>query len=470
MEPIEDQTINWIQKNSIEYHKRDPNFRTKRDGIQENMCSRGECHWNSYMTGSNYIVPREEIDEDDSLEANIIKRDITESAAMDICVHAKVKKLVTENQFCFPAAPPFVEEVNDNTWAYKTGIDSQVTDKEIFLYPPLSVAKKLNIRYSIAVSIFSHATRLLMLGNRSQFEGLPSKWNTFREHVNTINEGQYKKHFKENDSVKIPVASILETKCINLVPRANFDRNFIAKCNISVFMEDNTTERLADKLLENIVYNKNHGLYVFNITECPIANTMCEVYLPLLIRKDDLIFQTVAAVYKSNVGEDSLRLVTRSMQGLCDNMYMWTTFSWITLSERWTSDTYKTVSFTNGKVLPINIKKSVLSCLVLIPTRVQKIPLGQHYTERLVSGPESMDKKWTVNDYVSFDEDKVLTEKVLNTLVQRAVEQYMFSETDQRFIVSAYLIGDIDNFLKFSRSSWSITPSGYSSGTYEFSS
>jgi len=151
-------------------------------------------------------------------------------------------------------------------------------------------------------------------------------------------------------------------------------------------------------------------------------------------------------------------------------MYMWTTFSWNTLTAHWNSDTYQTVSFTNGKVFPINIRKSVLSFLVLIPTRVQKIPLGQHYTESLLSGPESMDKKWTVNDYVSFDQDKVLTEKVLSTLVQRAVEEFRFSETDQRFIVSEYLIGDIDNFLKFSRSAWSTTPTGNSSGTYEFSS
>ena len=480
MYPIEEQTINWIQKNWIQFHRRDPRFSIKRDGISESLCRKNECLWSTYMTLSNHNAQREDFDEDDILEANFMKLDITVKAAMDIRVHAKVKKLVTENQFCFPMIPTSLElfEKNgDHTWAYKTDIDSQVTGTAICLYPPLSVARKLNIRYSIAVSIFSHATRLLMLGNRLIFEGLPQKWNTFRDYVNTINEGQYKKIFEEfeSNSVKIPVASILVTKCINLVPKAgaNFGGNFLVNYTISVSIEDNTTKILADKLLENIDCNENHGLYVFNITECPIANPMCEVYLPLLICKDGLCFQTVAAVYKSTVGEDSFRLVTRSMKGLCDNMYMWTNFSWNTINAKWNTNAYQKTDFTRGKVFPVNIRNSFLSCVVLIPTRVQKVlPLDMYFSHKLNSGVESMDKNWSVNDYISFDEENVLTDKVLNKLVHRAMEQFKFGETNQSFIVSKNLIGDIVNFLTFAPSSWSIaTPhQSASSQSYIFSS
>ena len=75
---------------------------------------------------------------------------------------------------------------------------------------------------------------------------------------------------------------------------------------------------MASRLIETLLsVDKNAGLYVFDVT----ANGKNKAILPILLRNRENHFQHMAAVYRRERDKVWMRLVTRSLEGVCDYFY-----------------------------------------------------------------------------------------------------------------------------------------------------
>jgi hypothetical protein len=76
-----------------------------------------------------------------------------------------------------------------------------------------------------------------------------------------------------------------------------FGSAFVQRYAFSTQSND-TTESLANRLIETLSLDKKAGLFVFDVT----ANGKNQAVVPILLRKEEKLFQCVAAVYRSSKG------------------------------------------------------------------------------------------------------------------------------------------------------------------------
>jgi hypothetical protein len=183
-------TLNGLLQNARTFYN-DKHF-SKRDGLIESMQSNGSCLFSTYMRGKSYIPPAEDVDEDDILEACFYKQDITQKAAMEFVVCPSVVKC----PFQFPKNKTTYVADKESFWTYQEELNKLVTSKDVIIYPGREetkvISKLIEIRYSIAITIFAHATRLVILGNPSHFKEIPRKWNKFMSHISGFSPALYK--------------------------------------------------------------------------------------------------------------------------------------------------------------------------------------------------------------------------------------------------------------------------------------
>ena len=209
---------------------------------------------------------------------------------------------------------------------------------------------------------------------------------------------------------------------------------------------DDSTESLASKLIEKLSsYNVNTGIYVFEVQ----GKVRMNAIVPILLRTNEEIhYQCVAAVYRSSSYTEkvSMRLVTRSLTGVCDYCYYISQcndkkgnppqLGFVTPSKISTKD----------EVFPCRISEiyDQLHCLVFIPTFIQTSVNGSNYSLRLNDSIETIRKPWTVKDYLSFEASSHLTKLSLETMVCAAYSHFKFEAADnQDFFVSDTLIEEL---------------------------
>ena len=158
---------------------------------------------------------------------------------------------------------------------------------------------------------------------------------------------------------------------------------------------------MASKLIEKLSYNVSTGLYVFDVQGKVNKNAI----VPILLRTEEAKhYQCVAAVYRSSKGEGSkvsMRLLTRSLTGVCDNCYYYSQCAVTSSSkgqpEQLKSQTPKKLSETE-RVFPcwMNGTFDQLLCLVFIPTSIQTTESGSNHSLRLNHSIETIHSGWTV--------------------------------------------------------------------------
>jgi hypothetical protein len=163
------------------------------------------------------------------------------------------------------------------------------------------------------------ATRLFVLQNK-QVSQIVSMWSMMAMKLfhSTNASDRIVNEFINNDCSRgESIADILHRSSKLFC----FGVHFIQRQEITIETTD-TTEILASKLIERLSYNVSTGLYVLDVQGGEVNKT---AIVPILLRTEDSNhYQCVAAVYRSSTGGGNkvlMRLVTRSLTGVCDNCY-----------------------------------------------------------------------------------------------------------------------------------------------------
>jgi hypothetical protein len=141
------------------------------------------------------------------------------------------------------------------------------------------------------------------------------------------------------------------------------------------------------------------------------------------LHKEGKHFQCVAAVYSSKGGYKVwMRLVTRSLEGVCDyGYYMCHCYN---VQDKGKPATFKCTTpsriatFTPVFPCVLNNSYDQLQCLVFIPTSIQTTVSGRsNCSLGLNSSIEIIRNGWTVKDYQSFHLRSHLTKSLLQQLL-----------------------------------------------------
>ena len=154
---------------------------------------------------------------------------------------------------------------------------------------------------------------------------IPKSNNILRQKENFASKDAIYKVLNFSDDMdkisegKDPTAFLLTSILQRSSKPLGFGSAFIQRYAFSTQSND-TTESLASRLIETLIFDKKAGLYVFDVT----ANGTNKGVVPILLRKEYKHFQCVTAVYRSSKGGDKvwMRLVTRSLEGVCLHVSM----------------------------------------------------------------------------------------------------------------------------------------------------
>ncbi len=199
----------------------------------------------------------------------------------------------------------------------------------------------------------------------------------------------------ENDSDRI-VNEFINNDCSRGESKADilhrsskpfcFGGHFVQRQQITIETED-TTDTLASKLIEKLSYNVSTGLYVFDVQGGKVNKT---AIVPILLRTDEESkhYQCVATVYRSSTGGGKkvlMRLVTRSLTGVCDNCYYYS--QCVVNSSKGQPEQLKSQTPTKltENVFPcrMNYTFDQLQFLVFIPTSIQTTERESNHSLRL---------------------------------------------------------------------------------------
>ena len=191
------------------------------------------------------------------------------------------------------------------------GIDPLTNKEEGIFYTKIPSYSSFNV--PIALTIFEQGTRLLYLQNEQQYS-LLSQFNLMAMQLfnSRDSSSQVMTRFV-NEECKIRDGSITSISQRSS-KHFGFGLTFVQRYAFSTQSND-TTESLANKLIETLSLDAKAGLYVFDVT----ANGTNKAVVPILLRKEEKRFQCLAAVYRSS--KVWMRLVTRSLEGVCDYYY-----------------------------------------------------------------------------------------------------------------------------------------------------
>ena len=459
---IEKQTLSWLEKEVRPKLHREAKFHGKvdtpialLDGPGLPRYANDNCLWNAFVTRQDRILPTPitmfAIDEY-VLETSLYKP--AEFDSYDIPNQRQNDLLRLHDQFVPEIAS---SQSNDSKWdcekrLREMGTDPLTNKKEGICFAKVPSYSSFNVR--IALTIFGQGMRLLNLQNEQQYTLLLSQFNLMAMQLFNSRDSSSQVIMNRfvNEECKIgdgSITSILQRSSKPL----GFGSAFVQRYAFSTQSND-TTESLASRLIETLIFDEKAGLYVFDVT----ANGTNKAVVPILLRKEDKHFQCVAAVYRSSKGGDKvwMRLVTRSLEGVCDyGYYMCQCYN---VQDKGKPATFKCTTpskiATLTPIFPcvLNGAYDQLQCLVFIPTTVQTTVSGSNHSLGLNDSIEIISNGWTVKDYQSFQLHSHLTKRSLATMVEYAVSNFDLGATGgQNFFVSDTLIEELlslDTFLQ----------------------
>ena len=411
--------------------------------IRYNPTRRWKCLWTTWLEGREADVAAADVAAD-SDEKNIVEyMDITNAVDLETNdVPTEVIKSVAGMLKTSVRVPNTTRDTS--IWTYERDLNSIVTDKQVIISPTFKTRHQL----TVALTVLAHAIRMEILQNDDVKNCRP--WLSFIKEViectSTKRKEAILKHY-DSKCTNNNIIPLLMYRC-SAAKTEQFIPSFIQNFEIRMTANDQRAD-VDLKIHHALTYNAVTGLYVcefFESTSSPLAS---ELYLPLLIRKDNICLQNVATIYeKASDGTLLFRLITRSRTGLCDNKYVWCEYSWNSFTAEWGIKKPVAVP-TNGEIFPCKLGRDhkLIAC-VYIPTKTQHIPQTSKFAMKLSESEELVRENWAVKDCVSVDPSSgyPLTKRVLHKMAGDLMTFHYYYQTNQYFLVSDTLVDELNSF------------------------
>ena len=365
------------------------------------------------------------------LETNDIPTEVINSVARILATSVRVPNTTLDSR-------------GSSIWTYERVLNSIVTDKQVII----SWTFKTRHQLTVAFTVLAHAIRMEILQN-DDVKNCRS-WSSFIDEVVecTIKKRQeailnhYSRQCTNNN-----IIPLLMYRC-SAAKRDLFSRDFIQNFEIRLTANDQRAD-VDLKIQHALTYNADTGLYVCEFFESTSSPLAANLYLPLLIRKDNICLQNVATIYeKVSDGTLLFRLITRSRKGLCDNKYVWCEYNWNSLSAEWGHQKPVAVP-TNGEIFPCKLGRDhkLIAC-VYIPTKTQHIPQASLFAMKLSESEELVTENWAVKDRLSVDPASgyPLTKRVLHKMARDLMTFNNYYQSNQHFLVSDTLVDELNSF------------------------
>jgi len=365
------------------------------------------------------------------LETNDIPTEVINSVARILATSVRVPNTTLDSR-------------GSSIWTYERVLNSIVTDKQVIISWTFKTCHQL----TVAFTVLAHAIRMEILQN-DDVKNCRS-WSSFIDEVVecTIKKRQeailnhYSRQCTNNN-----IIPLLMYRC-SAAKRDLFSRDFIQNFEIRLTANDQRAD-VDLKIQHALTYNADTGLYVCEFFESTSSPLAANLYLPLLIRKDNICLQNVATIYeKVSDGALLFRLITRSRKGLCDNKYVWCEYNWNSLSAEWGHQKPVAVP-TNGEIFPCKLGRDhkLIAC-VYIPTKTQHIPQASLFAMKLSESEELVTENWALKDCLSVDPTSgyPLTKRVLHKMARDLMTFNNYYQSNQHFLVSDTLVDELNSF------------------------
>ena len=406
-----------------------------------------KCLWTTYLEGLEPDDGDEDEDEDTSdlidivdymditnavdLETNDVPTEVINSVARILATSVRVPNTTLDSR-------------GTTIWTYERVLNSIVTDKQVII----SWTFKTRHQLTVAFTVLAHAIRMEILQN-DDVKNCRS-WSRFIEEVVECTNkkrqeavlNHYSRHCPNNNIIPLLMYGSSAAK-LDL-----FSRDFIRNFEIRLTANDQRAD-VELKIQHALTYNAVTGLYVCEFFESTSSPLAASLYLPLLIRKDNICLQNVATIYeKVSDGTLLFRLITRSRTGLCANKYVWCEYNWNSFSAEWGNKKPVDVP-TNGKIFPCKLGQDhkLIAC-VYIPTKTQHIPQASLFAMKLSESEELVTENWAVKDSLSVDPayGYPLTKRVLHKMARDLMTFNNYYQSNQHFLVSDTLVDELNSF------------------------
>jgi hypothetical protein len=425
-----------------------PRFRYVFDiPIKYNPQRRWRCLWTTWLDDrepdTSAADRQADLDEDDiveymditnavDFETNVVPKEVIESVARMLATSVRVSNTSLDSSITI--------------WTYENELNSIVTDQQVIISSTFIYRHQV----TVALTVLAHAIRMEILQNDDVANCRP--WLSFIHAIECKNKIQYEaiqtyysRLCKNNNNF----ISLLMDRCpavqLNL-----FSDKFFQKFEIRLTSNDQRADIDLKVQRALLTAKADTRLYVCEIFESTSSSRAADLYLPLLIRKDNICLQNVATIYEKGSDRSLLfRLITRSRIGLCDNKYVWCEYSWNSISGgAWGIQKPVPVP-TNGEIFPCKLGRDhkLIAC-VYIPTKTQHIPQDCHSAMKLSESEDLVRKNWAVKDCLSIDpsSDYPLTKRVLHKMAGDLMTKYSYYQSNQHFLVSDTLFDELNSF------------------------
>ena len=418
--------------------------------------SRGDCLWSTFMEDRPRIEPKEACVEGCIVVRSVMFFDITVASSAEINDCSNPFKTYLVNQLSSRRPPtgsiPTSSATPRSIWNYFATFNKIVTSTAVCIVDVKGISPDL----TAALTVCAHAIRMEILQNNDL--QVCEDWRKFISEVYGVTRNWSGGAVANNDIIQIML------NCIHDRLRHNFVTDF----RIEIALDD-TTASIATKLCSALNFNADTGLYLCRVEHVNVGTkTRADPFVPLLLRKDGQCFQSVACIYRTEKGEISFEMITRSLQGLCDDQYIACHCMWKPKSNVW-GKMFAAKVREDGKHFNTVRHSYNLYAIVLIPTATQRFSSSESSFSMKFFNEEDerISDRWTVRDQLSLGgTDSHLTESVLRMLVIQLFNKY-FSQSQQFIFVSATFIDELRSFMEFGNrdTSKSTLPASASSST-----
>ena len=438
--------LTWLEDNQARNWL--PRFRYAFDiPIKFNPQRRWRCLWTTWLDDrepdTSAADRQADLDEDDiveymditnavDFETNVVPKEVIESVARMLATSVRVSNTSLDSSITI--------------WTYENELNSIVTDKQVIISPTFIYRHQV----TVALTVLAHAIRMEILQNDDVANC--RNWLSFIHSIECKNQRQYdaiQTHYSRLCKNNNNIIQLLMDRC-PAVQLDLFSEEFIQKFEIRLTANDQRADINLKVQRALLTAKADTRLYVCEIFESTSSSRAADLYLPLLIRKDNICLQNVATIYEKGSDRSLLfRLITRSRIGLCDNKYVWCEYSWNSISSGAFGIQKPVAVPENGEIFPCKLGRDhkLIAC-VYIPTKTQHIPQDCHSAMKLSESEDLVRKNWAVKDCLSIDpsSDYPLTKRVLHKMAGDLMTKYSYYQSNQHFLVSDTLVDELNSF------------------------
>jgi hypothetical protein len=436
--------MTWLEDNHNRYWFKE--FRDSDDIPVKYEPPVGACLWTTFMARKTRVIARDDVDFDkadivtQSLITNAVDLETEDIPAGIIKSVAELLKPSSRSQNTSS------DSRETSIWTYERALNTIVTGKEVLVTWTFNTRHQL----TVALTVLAHAIRMEILQNEDVQNC--RAWDRFINEATctkTRSQELILNHYNSNCTTN-NIIQLLMHRC-PAVKLDQFSTSFIQNFEIRITVIDKSAD-INHKVQSALTYKTETGLYLCEFIDSTYSSLAMNFYLPLLIRKDNICLQNVAAIYEhSSNGNLLFRLITRSRQGLCDNNYMWSQFCWNSKDNKWANKTPAGVP-TGGSIFPclLGIDYKLIAC-VYIPTKTQHIPLPSQFCMELSALEEHVTENWKVKDSTSLDPHFgfPLTKRVLHRMASDLMRFQHYYQSNQHVIVSDTLVDELNSLKEY---------------------